>query len=98
MNALSRLIPPNFAAGSVWLVGAGPGDPGLLTLHAAHALSVADVVLHDSLVAPDILELVATSRLEPVGKRAGGARTHQLRINERLIALAREGLRVVRRK
>ncbi len=81
------------------LAGRGrSGDPGLLTLHAAHALSVADVVLHDSLVAPDILELVATSRLESVGKRAGGARTHQLRINERLIALAREGLRVVRLK
>ena len=55
-------------------------------------------MLHNSLVAPEILELVATSRLEPVGKRAGGARTHQLRINERLITLAREGLRVVRLK
>ena len=97
-RAAERLAAPLFAPGSVWLVGAGPGDPGLLTLHAAHALSVADVVLHDLLVAPDILELVATSRLEFVGKRAGGARTHQLRINERLIALAREGLRVVRLK
>ena len=45
-----RLAFPEFAPGSVWLVGAGPGDPGLLTLHAAHALSLADVILHDALV------------------------------------------------
>ena len=80
-----------FEPGTVWLVGAGPGDPGLLTLHAAHALAEADVVLHDALVSPEILALAPQARLEPVGKRAGGRRTPQLRINERLIRLAREG-------
>jgi uroporphyrin-III C-methyltransferase len=96
--AATRLLAPDFAPGSVWLVGAGPGDPGLLTLHAAHALACADVVLHDALVSPDILALAGTHRLEPVGKRAGGARTHQLRINQRLVDLARQELRVLRLK
>lgn len=97
-HAVSRLRPPDFEAGSVWLVGAGPGDPGLLTLHALHALTDADVVLHDALVSCEILALAAAARLEPVGKRAGGARTRQLRINQRLIDLARQGLRVLRLK
>jgi uroporphyrin-III C-methyltransferase len=97
-TASARLMAPVFEPGTVWLVGAGPGDPGLLTLHAAHALAEADIVLHDALVAPDILALAAQARLEPVGKRAGGARTSQLRINERLIGLARDGHRVVRLK
>jgi uroporphyrin-III C-methyltransferase len=87
-----------FERGSVWLVGAGPGDPGLLTLHAARALAEADVVLHDALVSPEILAMASLARLEPVGKRAGGRRTPQLRINERLIRLAHEGHRVVRLK
>jgi uroporphyrin-III C-methyltransferase len=87
-----------FEPGTVWLVGAGPGDPGLLTLHAARALAEADVVLHDALVSPEILALAPRARLEPVGKRAGGHRTPQLRINERMIRLAREGNRVVRLK
>jgi uroporphyrin-III C-methyltransferase len=89
---------PPFEPGTVWLVGAGPGDPGLLTLHAAHALAEADVILHDALVSPEILALAPRARLEPVGKRAGGARTKQLRINQRLIDLARDGQRVVRLK
>jgi uroporphyrin-III C-methyltransferase len=97
-TASTRLLAPVFEPGTVWLVGAGPGDPGLLTLHAAHALAKADVVLHDALVAPDILALAPQARLEPVGKRAGGGRTSQLRINERLIHLARDGHRVVRLK
>jgi uroporphyrin-III C-methyltransferase len=87
-----------FEPGTVWLVGAGPGDPGLLTLHAARALAQADVVLHDALVTPEILALAPQARLEPVGKRAGGRRTPQLRINQRLIELARAGRRVVRLK
>jgi uroporphyrin-III C-methyltransferase len=87
-----------FAPGSVWLVGAGPGDPGMLTLHAARALAQADVVLHDALVSPEILALAPQAQLEAVGKRAGGDQVPQLRINERLIALARDHLRVVRLK
>jgi uroporphyrin-III C-methyltransferase len=67
-------------------------------LHAAHALAEADVVLHDALVSREILALARQARLEPVGKRAGGRRTPQLRINERMIRLAREGNRVVRLK
>jgi uroporphyrin-III C-methyltransferase len=92
------LVPPDFAPGTVWLVGAGPGDPGLLTLHAAHALGNADIVLHDALVASEILALAPQARLEPVGKRAGAGGTPQLRINQRLIRLARAGHRVVRLK
>lgn len=87
------------SSGTVWLVGAGPGDPGLLTLHALRALEAADVVLHDALVSPEILALARpAARLEAVGKRAGRPSAAQLRINERLIALARKGLRVVRLK
>jgi uroporphyrin-III C-methyltransferase len=94
-----RLALPEFAPGSVWLVGAGPGDPGLLTLHAAHALSCADVILHDALVTPEILALAGPAvAFEPVGKRAGRPGPAQLRINQRLIDLARAGLRVLRLK
>jgi uroporphyrin-III C-methyltransferase len=92
------LAGPRFDHGSVWLVGAGPGDPGLLTLHAAFALSQADVVVHDALVSGAILSLAPRARHEMAGKRAGGVRTQQLRINDRLIQLAREGKRVVRLK
>jgi len=95
----SRLIPPDFPSGSVWLVGAGPGDPGLLTLHAASALNRADVILYDALVAPEILALAGPdARLECAGKRAGRPGRSQLALNEKLIALARQGLRVVRLK
>jgi len=93
-----NLVGPRFDPGSVWLVGAGPGDPGLLTLHAAYALGQADVVVHDALVSRAILSLAPRARHEMAGKRAGGVRTQQLRINNRLIRLAREGLRVVRLK
>ncbi|HTW27306.1 MAG TPA: uroporphyrinogen-III C-methyltransferase [Acetobacteraceae bacterium] len=98
LQRAAALRAPDFAPGSVWLVGAGPGDPGLLTLHAVHALALADVVLHDALVAPEILALAEGARLEPVGKRAGRCRTRQMTINQRLIALARGGARVVRLK
>jgi uroporphyrin-III C-methyltransferase len=94
-----RLALPEFAPGSVWLVGAGPGDPGLLTLHAAHALACADVILHDALVAPEVLALAGpAAAFEAVGKRAGRPGSAQLRINQRLIDLARAGRRVLRLK
>jgi uroporphyrin-III C-methyltransferase len=93
-----RLAFPDFAPGSVWPVGAGPGDPGLLTLHAAHALAVADAILHDALVAPEILALAGAAAFEPVGKRAGRPGPAQLRINQRLIELAQAGRRVLRLK
>jgi uroporphyrin-III C-methyltransferase len=95
----ARVALPEFAPGSVWLVGAGPGDPGLLTLHAAHALACADVILHDALVAPEVLALARpAAAFEPVGKRAGRPGPAQLRINQRLIDLARAGRRVLRLK
>jgi len=98
-EAMARPGFPEIAPGSVWLVGAGPGDPGLLTLHAVHALEQADVILHDALVAPEILTLCGpAARLEAVGKRAGRRSPRQLEINQRLIDLARQGLRVVRLK
>ena len=61
-------------------------------------LAQADIVLHDALVSPEVLAMAPQARLEPVGKRAGGESTPQMRINERLIELARAGHRVVRLK
>lgn len=85
--------------GEVWLVGAGPGDPGLLTLRAAEALKRADLVLHDALPGRAVLRLVRPgAEIVPVGKRKGAAPVTQARINARLIAGARAGLRVVRLK
>lgn len=90
---------PAFEPGTVWLAGAGPGDPGLLTRLAAHGLAEADVVAHDALVAPEILSLAGPHTvLENVGKRAGGAKTEQAMINRRLVVLATRGLRVLRLK
>ncbi len=85
--------------GKVWLVGAGPGDPELLTLRAARAVAGADVVLHDRLVSPEILALApACARLEDVGKRAREELHTQAYINQRLIELARSFGTVVRLK
>lgn len=90
---------PTFEPGTVWLAGAGPGDPGLLTLLAAKALAEADVVVHDSLVSADILAMAGPSaRLIDVGKRAGRPSPKQEEIDRRLVALAREGKRVLRLK
>lgn len=93
------LIPVPFAPGSVWLAGAGPGDPGLLTLLALQGLRQADVIVHDALVSERILGLAGpTARLEFAGKRGGRPSAHQDDITNRLIELAREGHRVLRLK
>ena len=90
---------PVIEKGSVWLVGAGPGDPGLLTLHAAHALSHADVIVHDALVNEDCLKLARLgATLEFAGKRGGKPSPKQRDISLRLVELARQGKRVLRLK
>lgn len=90
---------PEFAAGEVWLAGAGPGDPGLLTLHALHALRIADDIVYDALVGPAILELAGNqAELIFAGKRGGRPSAQQTDINELLIERAKMGRRVLRLK
>ncbi len=90
---------PEFLPGTVWLVGAGPGDPGLLTVLAAKAIADADVILHDALVDDGILDGIRVGAvIEYVGKRAGCASWRQADIQARLIAHARAGKRVLRLK
>ena len=90
---------PQMKPGEVWLVGAGPGDPGLLTLHAANALAQADVIVHDALVNADCLKLARTGAvLEYAGKRGGKPSAKQRDISLRLVELARERHRVLRLK
>jgi uroporphyrin-III C-methyltransferase / precorrin-2 dehydrogenase / sirohydrochlorin ferrochelatase len=85
--------------GSVALVGAGPGDPELLTLKAVRALQSADVILYDRLVNPEILEFGRReARRMLVGKTGGGKSCRQSDINDVMVALALEGKRVVRLK
>src|ERR1700747_526987 len=90
---------PRLQPGEVWLVGAGPGDPALLTLEAVRVLRQAEVVVHDALVDPRTLDL-APSGAERIfaGKRGGRPSPTQSDITDRLIALARAGRRVVRLK
>ena len=86
-------------AGRVALVGAGPGDPDLMTMKARELIADADYVLHDALIAPQTLALCGPNTyLENVGKRGGQAGTRQANINARLIELARAGHFVVRLK
>lgn len=90
---------PVLAAGQVWLAGAGPGDPGLLTLDALAGLAQASVVVHDALVDPRVLSFAGPqARLEFAGKRGGKPSAVQADITQRLIALARAGERVLRLK
>jgi uroporphyrin-III C-methyltransferase len=97
--AARRSAVPVFAPGHVWLAGAGPGDPGLLTLDALAGLSQADVIVHDALVDARILALKgAQARLEFAGKRGGKPSATQADISQRLVALARAGERVLRLK
>lgn len=85
--------------GKVFLVGAGPGDPELLTVKALRLLQTADAVLYDELVSPEILKLIpAKAQLHNVGKRCGTKKIKQEEINFLMIALADSGFRVVRLK
>jgi uroporphyrin-III C-methyltransferase len=90
---------PQIEPGSVWLVGAGPGDPGLLTLHAVNAIGQADVIVYDALVNAACLKLAKPAAvLEYAGKRGGKPSARQRDISLRLVELAREGNRVLRLK
>ncbi|MBM3524034.1 MAG: uroporphyrinogen-III C-methyltransferase [Alphaproteobacteria bacterium] len=99
MLDISSLALPAFTPGWVWLVGAGPGDPGLLTLAGLHALRQADVVVYDALVDPRILDLARPEMpREYAGKRGGKPSPRQRDISARLVELARAGQRVLRLK
>ncbi|HTT78685.1 MAG TPA: uroporphyrinogen-III C-methyltransferase [Stellaceae bacterium] len=95
----ARLNLPEFARGSVWLVGAGPGDPGLLSALALHALDHADTLVYDALVDSRILALARPgAALEFAGKRGGRPSPRQPDISARLVRLAQQGQRVLRLK
>jgi uroporphyrin-III C-methyltransferase/precorrin-2 dehydrogenase/sirohydrochlorin ferrochelatase len=84
--------------GFVWLVGAGPGDPELLTRKAARLLNEADLVLYDALASPEALALAPRAQRFRVGKRAGRASVSQQTIERLMVSAARRGKRVVRLK
>jgi len=86
------------ADGTVYLVGAGPGAPDLITLRAARLLAVADIVFHDALVHPDTIALAVRAEKVAVGKRCGAHSTSQRFINKRLVDAARKHPIVVRLK
>jgi len=97
MDMLARLNLPALEKGWVWLVGAGPGDPGLITALGLKALSEADIILYDALAHEALLSL---SRAEKIyaGKRAGVKSCKQDEISDLLVRLAKEGKRVLRLK
>jgi len=99
----TNLLPPHdwpiLLPGWVWLCGAGPGDPGLLTLHALNALRQADVIVYDALVGPEILDWAnSTAELIYAGKRGGKPSAKQRDISLHLIKLAKKGKKVLRLK
>ena len=99
MTKFSHSSLPELQPGWVWLCGAGPGDPGLLTLHAVNALRQAEIIVYDALVSEDILDFAPKTALrEYAGKRGGKPSAKQRDISLRLVDLAREGKRVVRLK
>ena len=91
--------PDDFPAASVWLVGAGPGDPELLTRKAERLIAAADIVFYDALVGPGVLDLIlpGTERVG-VGKRSGRHSKDQGTIDALIVAAALSGRRVVRLK
>ncbi len=89
----------DFPPGSVWLVGAGPGDPDLLTRKAERLIAAADIVFYDALVGPGVLALIpARTKVVSVGKRSGRHSKDQVSINALLATAAKAGKRVVRLK
>lgn len=90
---------PPFEPGTIWLVGAGPGAPGLISLLGYYALGQADVIVYDALVSPELLSL-ANPRAEKIhaGKRGGRPSPKQADISLRIIELAKSGKRVLRLK
>jgi uroporphyrin-III C-methyltransferase len=98
-NPLDALGLPKFESGSVWLAGAGPGDPGLITALGIHALQNADAVLHDALINEVLLKLARPgAEIIYAGKRGGKKSCKQSDISRTLVALARRGKRVLRLK
>ncbi|MDX1400497.1 MAG: uroporphyrinogen-III C-methyltransferase [Kiloniellales bacterium] len=90
---------PDFEPGWVWLAGAGPGDAGLLTLHAVNGLKQADVIVYDALVSDEVLAFAPRGTvLEYAGKRGGKPSPKQADISQRLVKLAKSGKRVLRLK
>jgi uroporphyrin-III C-methyltransferase len=98
-NRTALLGLPPFETGWVWLAGAGPGDPGLITVLGLHAIEHADVILYDALVNDALLKLARPSaELIYAGKRGGRKSCKQSDISRTLISLARKGKRVLRLK
>jgi uroporphyrin-III C-methyltransferase len=98
-NPLDALGLPAFEKGTVWLAGAGPGDPGLITALGIHALQNADVVLHDALINEALLKLARPgAEIIYAGKRGGKKSCKQSDISRTLVSLARKGKRVLRLK
>lgn len=99
-QALARLNfkPRQLEPGHVWLAGAGPGDPGCLTLEALAALGQCDALVYDALVSPDVVAVAASAELFYAGKRGRQPSMKQEDITALLVRLAREGRRVVRLK
>ena len=90
---------PVFEPGWVWMTGGGPGDPGLITLHALNALKQADVIIYDALVDPSLLSWARPdAEIEYAGKRGGKPSPSQRDISLRLIELAHKKKRVLRLK
>lgn len=90
---------PIFLPGWVWLAGAGPGDPGLLTLHAVNAMQQADVIIHDALVSEDILSIAGVdTEIFYAGKRGGKPSMKQADITDSLVNHAKNGRKVLRLK